>query len=453
MADSSWLGVRGHGNLHHVRTPLPRRSGLFKKHRARTREWGRLIGITGSAQFLVQGLAFVAGILIVRRLPVAEYAYYTIATAMLSTMTALADGGIGAGVISQGGKIWKDRIELGKVVASGLALRRRFALLSGIAAPFLIYFLRKHGASWGTSLLILACLIPTFLAALSDSLLEVAPKLHQAIPPLQRNQIETAFGRAVLTIITVFTLPMCATAVLATGISRTWANLRLRKISAPYADLTQKPDPEIEKNILAVVWRILPSSIYYCISSQITIWVISIFGSTLAVGQLGGLTGLAQAMVLLQTLVTTLLVPRFARLPENRRTLITRFVAAQVGLIVLGVTITALSSLFSVQILWLLGKQFHGLQKELVLAFASACVVLLSSTNNQLLSARGIVVPPVLFMGLALVVQVGLALVLPLHELYGALLYGLLTALALYFVRVIYFAIKMRHYDVTAEAQ
>jgi O-antigen/teichoic acid export membrane protein len=400
----------------------------------------------------VQVLSFVAGILIVRRLPVAEYAYYTIATAMLSTMTALADGGIGAGVISQGGKVWKDPVELGKVVASGLALRRRFALLSAVAAPFLIYFLRKHGASWAVSLVILACLIPTFLAALSDSLLEVAPKLHQAIPPLQRNQIETAFGRSLLTILVVFTWPTCALAVLATGISRTWANMRLRKIASGYADRTQKADPEIEKKILTVVWRILPASIYYCISSQITIWVISIFGSTVAVGQLGGLTGLAQAMTLLTTLVTTLLVPRFARLPENKRILVTRFVMAQAGLIVLGLVITGMASLFGVQILWLLGKQFGGMQKELTLAFASACVTLLSSTNNQLLSARGIVVPPAVFIGFALVVQVGLALVLPLREVYGALLYGLLTALALYLLRLIYFAIRMRQYEATAEA-
>jgi len=144
-----WLDGSRRGTLRTGGRPFPQGDqSLLRKHQARTREWSRLIGITGGAQFLVQGLGFVAGILIVRRLPIAEYAYYTIATALLSTMTALADGGIGAGVISQGGKVWKDPVELGKVVASGLALRRRFALLSAVAVPFLIYFLRKHGASW-----------------------------------------------------------------------------------------------------------------------------------------------------------------------------------------------------------------------------------------------------------------------------------------------------------------
>ncbi|HTJ30909.1 MAG TPA: hypothetical protein VL346_10425 [Acidobacteriaceae bacterium] len=406
----------------------------------------------GSTQLVVQGLSFISGILIVRRLPVSEYAYYTIATAMLSVMQILSDGGIVAGVISQGGLVWRDKVELGKVVATGLKLRRRFAALSMLGIPAMLYFLLHHGASVTVSLLIMACLVPTYLAALSDGLLEVSPKLHQAIAPLQRNQIEAAFGRAVLTVITVFTWPTCALAMLATGISRTWANVRVRKISAAYEDNTQKPDPEIQRKILKVVWRILPESIYYCLSGQITVWAIAIFGSTTAVGELGGLTGLTQAMALLATLTTTLLVPRFARLPDRRGVLVRRFLMAQAALIILGILMTGTSAIFYKPILWVLGKQFGGLRYELILAFGSACVTLMNGTTNQLLSARGYVVPPVIFVSFAVAVQVGLAMVVPLHELYGALLYGMLTALCLYVIRVFYFFLQMRTHQPEAIA-
>jgi O-antigen/teichoic acid export membrane protein len=377
-------------------------------------------------------------------LTTAEYAYYTIATAMLSTMTALADGGIGAGVISQGGKVWQDKVNLGKVIVTGLSLRKKFAIMSALAAPVLIYFLRIHGASWAASLFVLACLIPTFLASLSDSLLEIAPKLRQDIPPLQKNQIVAAAGRAVLTILAIFTVPLAATAVLATGISRTYANIRLRTISRNYADMTQKPDPEVQKNILAVVYRILPASLYYCVSGQITIWAISIFGSTAAVGQLGGLTGLSQAMTVLTVLCTTLLVPRFARLPENRSLLVKRFIVAQIGLFALSGVVIAGAMLFGPQILWILGKSFGGLTKELTIAFAAACASLISATTSQLLSARGIVVPPYVFVPYAVAVQVGLAFVVPLQQVSGALLYGLLSAMAIYALRLTYFAFNMK---------
>lgn len=404
----------------------------------------------GSTQLVVQGLSFVTGIMIVRRLPVAEYAYYTIGTSMLSMMQILSEAGIVPGVIAQGGRVWQDKVELGKVVATGAALRRWFALLSLLVVPVMLRLLLNHGASWTTALLILACMIPTYISSLTDSLLEVAPKLHQAIAPLQRNQIETAASRAVFTVISLFTWPTCALSLLATGLARGWANIRLRKIVVQYADRTQKPDKQYQRNILKVVWRILPESVYYCFSSQITVWAISIFGSTASVGKLGGLTGLTQATALLTALITTLMVPRYARLPDKKPLLIQRFLMSQAALLVLGLLVTGAAALFHTQILWVLGHQFDGLKEELTLAFASASMTLMNVTTNQLLSSRGLVVPPAILIGFAIITQVGLAFVMPLQTVSGALLYGLYTALCLYAIRFVYFFLQMRNHQEAA---
>jgi len=86
--------------------------------------WGRLVSISGIAQILVQALAFINGILIIRIFSTQEYALYTLANAMLGTMTLLSDGGIADGVMSQGGKNWQDRNWLGAVMATGMQLRR-----------------------------------------------------------------------------------------------------------------------------------------------------------------------------------------------------------------------------------------------------------------------------------------------------------------------------------------
>lgn len=400
--------------------------------------------MTGSAQVVVQALGFVCGILIVRRLPNTEYAYYTIATAMLSTMTNLSDAGISTGVIAQGGKVWQDPIKLGRVMATGMDLRRRFALISALAAPLPVYLMRKHDASWLACAIVLLSLIPTFYASLSDSLLETAPKLKQKVVPLQQNLIAAVIARTLLTGAMVFTIPTAAGAVLATGISRTWANIRLRKISSEHADYKQPPDPEIRKDILKTVYRILPTSLYSCFSGQVTIWAISIFGSTTAVSQLGGLTGLSQAMTIFSVLFMTLMIPRFARLPENRSLIIRRFLIVQVGLLVTCALIILSAYVFSTPILWLLGHRFGGLGKELTLAFATAAITFLSSSTSQMLSARGIVVPPILFIPFAVAVQVGLAFVLPLQQLSGALLYGLLTVACIYLLRLGHFTFSIR---------
>jgi hypothetical protein len=152
--------------------------------------WGKLISITGGAQAIVQASGMLCGILVIRLLPTQEYAWYTLANAMLGTMTLLADSGISTGVMAQGGKVWQDKERLGAVLATGLDIRRKMGVASLIVVtPILIYLLLQHQASWLTTLLIVASLIPAYFTALSDSLLEIVPKLHQDIVALQKNQI------------------------------------------------------------------------------------------------------------------------------------------------------------------------------------------------------------------------------------------------------------------------
>jgi len=159
-------------------------------------QWGKLLTITGGAQALVQGLGLLVGVLIIRLLPKEEYAFYTIANTMLGTMTVLADGGINNGAMAAGGEVWQDRYGLGKVLRTSIHMRKKFAVYSLIVTiPILIYLLNKQDAPWTSILLITLALIPSFWAALSDSLLQTVPKLHQAIPPLQKNQLLVSLMR------------------------------------------------------------------------------------------------------------------------------------------------------------------------------------------------------------------------------------------------------------------
>jgi O-antigen/teichoic acid export membrane protein len=222
-------------------------------------EWIKLISITGSAQIFIQFINLLSGILIIRLLPVKEYALYTLANAMLGTMTVLADGGISTGVLSQGGKIWNDKKKLGSVIVTGLALRKKFAIVSLIiATPILAYLLKHNGASWLTTILIICALVPAFFAALSDSLLEVAPKLHQNISALQKNQILASLSRFIIISSSLILFPFTFIALLGNGITRMWANIRLRRISSRHADYEQDFDPKIEKEIITIVKRSVP---------------------------------------------------------------------------------------------------------------------------------------------------------------------------------------------------
>ena len=366
--------------------------------------WGKLISITGGAQIIVQAVGFASGILIIRLLPIQEYALYTLANTMLGTMIILADGGISTGVMAQGAKVWQDKEKLGVVLATGLDLRRKFALGSLIVAlPFLFYLLLHNEASWLTSLLIVLSLIPAFFAGLSDNLLEIVPKLHQDILPLQKNQIVVGIGRLLLTGMTIFFFPWTFVAILASGIPRIYGNIELRKIAYGFVDKRQQHDPVVRAQILKVVKRTLPGAIYYCVSGQITIWLISIFGNTSSIAQLGALGRLSMLLSLFSVLIGTLVIPRFARLSENKKMLLKRFFQLMILLFLFMFIIVAIVYTFPNQILWILGNNYSGLHSELMLSIIGSYLSLVAGISFSLYTSRGWVLNPLFSISISLI--------------------------------------------------
>lgn len=411
---------------------------------ARALEWGKLITITGSAQIVVQAISFLCGILVIRLLPTQEYALYTLANTMLGTMVLLADGGISTGVLAQGGKVWQDREKLGTVLVTGLDLRKKFAIGSLlIASPILLWLLRHHGASWVMSVLLLLATIPTFLTGLSNTLLETAPKLRQDIAPLQKNQVGVNIGRLALLVLTIFVFPWAFVAILAAGLPQIWGNFRLKKISAGYADLTQKPDPEIRAAILKVVKRVLPGAVYYSASGQITVWLMSIFGTTAAIAQIGALSRLSTMLSLFTMLLMTLVIPRFARLSAGKAVLLTRYFQIQAGLLVLSLFIVGTVWMFPTQVLWILGKNYSGLNIELVLSIIGSCLNLITGISFSLVSSRGWATNPAITITLEIAAVVIGIMLIDVSTLKGALILNIFISIMQALLYIIYGTLKI----------
>jgi O-antigen/teichoic acid export membrane protein len=357
---------------------------------ARLFRYSRLVSVSALAQGLVQTISFICGVFVIRLLPTQEYALYTLANTMLATMILLADSGVSTGVMAQAAKVWDDNDKLGVVLATGFELRKKFAFVSLlIAFPALLFLLLHHGFSLGMSSLICISLVPAFIAGLSGTLLEVVFKLRQDIIPLQKVQVMNNLGRLVLiaSLLTVF--PWAFIAILAAGIPQIWANRRLKENAMVHVNWQQKPDVAVRKEILFIVKRALPGVVYYCLSGQITIWLISLFGNYTAVAQMGALGRLAMALSIFSVLFSTLVSPRFARLPPSREVLLKLFLNIMSGLLLLTLLITAFTWLFPEQMLWVLGKNYSGLNMELLLYVADSCLGLLWGSAYILGATRG----------------------------------------------------------------
>ena len=401
--------------------------------------WTKLVSITGSSQLLIQAISFASGILIIRLLPTSEYALYTLTNTMLGTMIVLADGGITTGVLAQGGKVWQNREKLGAVLATGLDLRVRFAAISLLVTiPILLYLLHHHGASWAMTIGIALVLIPAFYAALSGSILEIAPRLAQHIVPLQKMQVGSNVGRLTLLLLSLFVFPLASVAILAAGLPQLWLNIKLKKLSFQSADSRQKPDAEVRREIFAMVKRLLPESIYYCVSGQITVWLISILGSTTAVAQVGALGRFAMIFTLVNTLLSALILPRFARLPNDFRLLLKRYLQIQAILVTASGAVIFAVWLLAPQLLLILGSKYAGLSTELVLLTIGGSLNFISGNSFFMCTCRGWVINPLVIIVLSLAaICLGIFL-LDISSMRGVLPFNILISIPTIVVHISY---------------
>jgi len=401
--------------------------------------WMKLVTITGSTQVLVQITGLLSGLLIIRLLPIEEYAYYTLANTMLGTMTILADSGISNGVMAEGGKVWKDRIKLGTVLITGMDLRKKFGIGSLIiTVPILIYLLRDHNASWLSVLLIVLAIIPAFFAALSDSILASVAKLHQSIKPLQKNNATVGLGRLGLNLILVILFPLTFIALTANSIPRIYGNYKLRQIASNFANLNVEPDKEVRRAISVSVKRTMPIVIYHCISGQLAIWLISFFGTTASISQLGALGRLAMIFSVFSGLFTTLVVPRFSRMLADKEKMMKIFLSVQVLTFVISICLVLVVYFLSNPILWILGEKYQGLNYELVLVAISNGFTLMIGITSKLCVSRAWYLKPQYIIGINFIATVLAIGFLNLTTLEGVLFFNIIVTIAQYILMLSY---------------
>jgi O-antigen/teichoic acid export membrane protein len=402
--------------------------------------WCKLIALTGTVQLTIQISGLISGIFILRMLPVQEYALYTIANTMLGTMIVLTDSGISSGVMAKGGAVWQDRSRLGIILATGLEMRKRFAKWSlTLSTPVLVLLLMHHNANLVTSCVIAICLIPAFFASLSDSILEIGPKLHQDVRSLQKNQLYVSIVRLMLSTLTLFFFPFTAIALLANGIPRVIGNIKLLSLTEKFADTNLSSDKEVSKDIGKMVSRVMPTAIYYCVSGQITVWLLSLFGSTPTLASFGALGRVTALFSVISVVFATIIVPRFARLPPSMFEIRKQFLINQISLFGICLCMITLIHASSPLILKILGKSYLNLKSELVLVSISSCVSLISQSTNSLLSARGIIMPATLFITTALTIQIIGVFLFDISGITGITLYSISTTTCIYVIRLIYF--------------
>jgi len=380
-----------------------------------------------SVQVAVQAMGVASGILLVRALSQQEYAYFTIANSMLATISILADSGVGIGLTSIGGRVWKDPYRFGQLITTALRLRRYLAAGAiAVIAPVLVWMLAGNGASKAYTAVLALAVLAAFHFQLLTGVLGVVPRMHSEISRIQKLDFLIAASRLLLLCAAYFIFLNAAAAVAVGVIGVAAQYFLLRRWAADNITMNAPASEEDRFAMVGIIKSQAPNALFYCLQGQLTVWLISIFGNTQNVAEIGALGRLGVIFSVITALMSAVVLPGFAR-TQSLRQLRRRYFQIVGGFIIFGLMLVALAALFPDQVLWILGSKYAHLKNELllmmILSAASALVAAMWSLN----STRAWINRSWLNIPCVIVAQIVLLSILNISTLEGVLWFGILS--------------------------
>lgn len=359
----------------------------------RLRRWAVILGQFMLVQSVAQAATIATGILIVRMLGKQEYAYYTIGNSWLSALVTLSDSGIGDATTAIGGRVWQDPIRLGQVVRT--AMRTRRWLCAAAIVPIVavvVWTLVKTGADHVTILAVALLVGVAGVVQIAVRILVIVPRLKGEIRRLQYVDLAGAFLRLGLTAGAAMAFLTASSAMAAALVALLAQYLLLKRWTASLIDARAPVDDDVRRELRRIVVRQWPNEIHGVFQGQISVVLLSFFGTVSGVADLGALNRIGVVFIVLGSVMQSIVLPRYARCqdPQHLRTL---YVEILVGFSVLAAGPIAVAFLAPRPILWLLGPQYAGLPVELVLVAATAALSSIAGVSWTLNTVRGWIKP------------------------------------------------------------
>ena len=389
--------------------------------------WARTLSKFVTTQLIVQAVGVASGILLVRVMNQREYAFFTLAFAMQSTMSILADTGIGIGLSSIGGRVWRDPHRFGQLINTALRLRRHLAGAAILmVTPILLWMLTRNGASLRYAGLLALLVLVGLGFQLTTVVLMVVPRLHSQINRVQLLDLVGALARLAVICTAYFLFLNAAVAILATVFSIAVQYTLLKRWTPGSIDTGAEESREDRAEITGIIKSQVPNSIFYCLQGQVTVWLIAIFGSTQSIAEVGALGRLGVAFAVVGAVMTSIVLPGFARCqsPQQLRQLYFRIVAA---FVLFGLALLTIARIFPDQLLWILGSKYGHLRNALLLSMGLTALNSVITAMWSLNYTKAWIKYSWLNIPAVLIMQALLLSVLDISTLEGVLWLGILS--------------------------
>lgn len=350
--------------------------------------FARVIAVHGVCHLLNGITAF----LVVWLLPRDQYAWFTLAAAMMAILQVLTDGGVSSAVLSAGGGVWQNRARLSVLVQAAFQLNR---FLTGVVvvcvAPVLAWMLIRQGADWGQMLAITAlCVLPQW-AANRAQLVLVVLKLSSRVSEVQIAELAISTARLVLTLaLWLSGLAEAAWVIAAVSVSIGLQSWVVRSRSAGLLDQVVDPGAvsASRSQILQTVRHLYPSAIFTCVQGHLAVWMLSFMGRSGDLADIGALGRLGFLVNIAGAPLVTLAAPAFARCqnPGGLRRIFFLSATASAAFMFPAVLLAGFRPDW---VLGLFGSGYKHLGHELWIVMSGLSLTVLGNVCSHLNLARG----------------------------------------------------------------
>ncbi len=408
-------------------------AGLTVEHpRVRLRRWVGILSAFFTAQGLVQLAGIAAGLLLVRTLPVREFALYNLALSVTTFFIFLSDLGSTGSLVHFFHRAAREGEEWTPYLSAVLSLRRAGFLL-GAAAVAVAFPHAAAAKGYGRAeiVLSLAAILFAVWFQIGAAVRVLALRLSDRYGASYRAEVIGAVLRLLLTAAMVVSALLQAwigvlASALGTAATSLLAGRWLAVRGAPQGSTETDLRP-YRRRVLRYMLPTLPSALYFAVQGPLIIWLAATFGDTRNIAEVGALTRLGLVVGMFSTLSGVVFLPRLARIADERAWR-ARYFQFGGALSAIALALLAGAALFPEALLWVLGEKYSGLHRELVLVVAGAGLTLLGGYAVSVNLARAWTRWETAAVAVLILAQASLVAVLPLRTTSGVLLFNLGTA-------------------------
>ena len=351
---------------------------------------GSILSRFGLLEIISSALTFAAGILIVRTMGKAEYAWYTVANSMVGGMNMLTTLGVGVALMSIGGKCVGDQVALGRIMTTCVQYRTIFALLFGpLVAGTMAFMLWSNGCPWPYIAVLIAIVVLYLFVQINQDL---ASSLLRLVGHYNFPQTIAAAGGALrlfllagLAVVGAMRVWSAMLSMVAVGLLSYFAFLRPK--SMEFYRRGEPTDPEVGRAIRNITYNTFPITLHAFFMPQISIFLLSVFSSSTSVADFGALGRFALVLSVPMAAINNVFQPWLARTP--RASLLRSYLQIVLSGAVVSVLIVAVSAAGSSLFLDVLGANYQGLNREFVILMAVSCLNFFCNCCGVVLTARG----------------------------------------------------------------